>query len=140
MAQFTTIKNKIGKKYYYARVESSQWTKHKHISLGTDYKIARERFRIIENDFEKEIKQGVEFESYGWEVGSKGKAKSKKMTIEVLIDKYIEWKKVFVSDSTIKREINSFNLFLKLQGYSCPPNKINNIGKYSFIYFILYSS
>ena len=126
MATFITTKNKIGKKYHYARIESVDWDKYKNISLGSEYKVARERFRIIENDFEKEIKQGVEFESYGWEVGSKGKAKSKQLTLEDLVNKYIDEKKVYVSKATIKREMNSFNLFMKFQGYGCPPNRINN--------------
>ena len=82
MAQFDTIKNKIGKLYYYAVIESSEWSKKKRIPLGTDFQQARKRFRIIEKDFEKEIKQGVEFESYGWEIGSRGKPKIKKMNAQ----------------------------------------------------------
>ena len=129
MATFITKPNKIKKKYYYAKIQNSEWLKPKFISLGdgnTSYKEARRRYRIIENEFEKEIKQGVEFESYGWEENSKGKAKQRTLTFEKLVEMYINEKKVFVSESTIKRERNSFNLFMKYQGKTFPPNKINN--------------
>ena len=137
MAQFDTIKNKIGKLYYYAVIESSQWSKRKRIGLGSDYKVARERFRIIENEFEKEIKQGVEFESYGWEVGSKGKAKSKTKTLGVCVDEWQERTKVSMRRSSHDRYGVSLNRFIDVMGKTYPIKNINSKSIVDFKQFYL---
>ena len=126
MATFITKKNKIKKKYYYARVESVKWVSVKLIALGTDYKIARERFRIIENDFEKEIKQGVEFESYGWEINSRGKAKSKTKTLVLCVDEWLDRIKLTIRPSALDRYRVSLNCFINVMGKTCPIKMINN--------------
>ena len=52
MAQFKTIKNKIGKIYYYALIESVKWDKVKRIALGTDETDAQELVdQITESQF-----------------------------------------------------------------------------------------
>ena len=126
MAHFVTIKNKIKKKYYYAEVVNKVTGLRKKVSLGADYKIARDRFRIIENEFEKEIKQGVEFESYGWEVGSRGKAKSKIKTLALCVDEWSERTKVSMRKSSHKRYRVSLNAFINVMGKTCPIKNINN--------------
>ena len=129
MATFITKPNKIKKKYYYAKIQNSEWLKPKFISLGdvnTSYKEARKRYRIIENEFEKEIKQGVEFESYGWEVGSRGKAKSKIKTLALCVDEWLERTKVSMRKSSHDRYRVSLNCLINVMGKTCPIKNINN--------------
>ena len=127
MATFITIKNKIGKKYYYSKIQNKDWgTRFKRVSLGDNYVVARKRHRVIEKDFEKEIKQGVEFNAYGWEIGSKGKVVIKKTNLGQTIDEWLEVKKVNVSDTSYRRYAISLRAFTNVIGRTSPRSSINN--------------
>tara|TARA_Y100001970_G_scaffold231184_1_gene287282 strand:- start:394 stop:1527 length:1134 start_codon:yes stop_codon:yes gene_type:complete len=126
MAHFVSNKNKVGKIYYYSEIKNAQEGLRKRIPLGTDYSLARDRHRIVEQEFEKEIKQGKEFESYGWEIGSRGKAKIKKKNVGQYIDEWLEMKKVNVSDTSHRRYAISLKAFTNVISRIAPLSSINN--------------
>ena len=91
----------------------------------TDIEIAEERFEEYE-DYENRIKRGIEV-NFTWENNSHYKPRIEKKTLQWLIPKYISYKKAEgVRDSTIKRNINSFNCLINVLGRTYLLSDINN--------------
>ena len=101
MAYLKSRKGKNNTKTYYQSVINmkDEGGKYIYISLKTnDYKIAMQRHEEIE-DKEKAIKKGMTF-TWSWEDGNRGRARIVNQTIEMLINEWLEIKKINVRKRT----------------------------------------
>ena len=125
MGYLKALKSRNGKTYYSTRIKNAHWTKgYVMIPLKTtDYEIALERHEEVEN-CEKAIKRGVEF-NFSWLDSSvKGRTMIKKLTLEVLVDKFIAIHKIGVRKGTINRYKYSYKSLMDVLGKGCPINTI----------------
>ena len=124
MAYLKGNKNRTGKTYYMSRISMySEGQKDITIPLKTtNYKIAMQRHQEVE-DKEKAIKQGMSF-TWSWEE-ERGRTRVIKLTIQMLIDKWLTIKGSNVRKSSVDRYRISLNAFTELVGRSCPLSAIN---------------
>ena len=129
MAYLKRIKKvrKSGIKYhYYSRVKNAHWSKgYKYISLNTtDYDDALDRHEEVEL-VEHNIKRGKNF-NWSWLAESKGRTTIKKLTLNELVNKFVNTHKTNVRNATIKRYMCGYNGLMNVVGRTCPPKTLNN--------------
>tara|TARA_R110002012_G_scaffold270897_1_gene456055 strand:- start:1646 stop:2797 length:1152 start_codon:yes stop_codon:yes gene_type:complete len=111
---------------YYTRVSAVQEGKgYILIPLNTtDYDDALDRHEEVEL-VEHNIKRGKTF-NWSWLSESKGKTTLKKVTLNQLVDTFINTHKTNVRESTIKRYMCSYNAMMNALGKTYPPKSLNN--------------
>ena len=62
-----------------------------------------------------------------WEIGNNShKARVKKITLSILVERFLKYKKTNVRPSSVKRCYNSMNCLMNVIGKTCPVNIISN--------------
>jgi site-specific recombinase XerD len=127
MAYLKKNKNKVGKIYYSSRVKNAHWSKgYIYIPLRTsDYEVALERHEEVEGK-EKSIKRGIEYDWSWLDADSRGRTKIKKLTLDQLVNEFINTHKTNVRNATIKRYMCAYNGLMNVVGKTCPPKSLNN--------------
>ena len=127
MAYLKKLKSRNGKTYYSSRIKNVHWSKgYQMISLNTtDYELALQRHEEVE-DNEKAFKNGIKF-TWSWEdANNRGRTKIRKLTLNELVNKFVNTHKTNVRSSTIKRYLCGYNSFMNVIGKTCPPQSLNN--------------
>ena len=126
MAYLKKSKNKVGKIYYSSQVQNyGVWKNPLSISLKTsDYKEAMRRHQEVE-DKEKALKRGMQF-TWSWEEGNRGRTRIIAKDISMLINEWLDIKKINVRERTYDRYEDSMNRFVEVIGKTCPPKAITN--------------
>ena len=122
MAYLKSNKSRNGKTYYQSEVKNPNWNKSLLISLKTtDYKLAVVRHQEVE-DNEKAIKRGIQFD---WSWANEGRTRVKKISVQSLIEEWLDVRSTNARASSVKRYRVSLNAFTKIIGKACPVNAIN---------------
>ncbi len=125
MAYLKARKNRLGKTYYASQVFYDGGPKPITISLKTsDYEVAMHRHQEIE-DKEKAIKQGMTF-TWSWEDGENGRTRIVKVCLGILVERWLESKRINVRKSTLERYRISLNAFINVMGKTCHMSAISN--------------
>ena len=113
MAYLKSNKSRNGKTYYQSEVKNPNWNKSLLISLKTtDYKLAVVRHQEVE-DNEKAIKRGVQFD---WSWANEGRTRVKKISVQSLIEEWLDVRSTNARASSVKRYRVSLNAFTKRIG------------------------